>query len=795
MVEMYLQHFGFTGFPFSINAHGHELFLSEQYREAAAQMHYSLQHPGGIIVLTGEVGTGKTTLARNFLDRQAETVDTAFIVNPRMPTPQLIESICQELGAKPRKGGGIKTNLDKLHQYLLKARQKDRRVVVLVDEAQHLTFDSLEQLRLLTNLETSAGKLAQIILVGQEELRSLLAHPSLRQFRQRVVGHFHLRRLDLQQTGAYIRHRLGCANGSPTLIPTSLHRLIYRHTTGVPRLINLLCDRALLGAYALGRRQVDRGVMKQAIAEMLVKPGREKIITLQAQDKPATPLATPPHQSTISPAFHAEHPVDQLAHMPTEWIESPSAIARFSSVLMTVWRGFTMQALARVALIAAVVVPGGWLITQTPGPELEGGLVNVPDGTSSLLPQIVLTRPNPKQQTTVLSEPQDEAIELTWVDEGETQASPTTETVEFAKPAELAVAAEPLEGRHQTGQPEEQKRQAPNPQPSTGAVTTETAKKPEQPAQLDKAKENEPAPTFLPIFPDIARGVSPLAPPENLVPELAKTQELPIAEPAPEQQTPVQSKSKIAIVEPKPQAPLEAGRQAEERKPKPDIQVSLQPTPSTTLIDVVDIDSLADLPLGGPSYAEYSRLLELWNIEAPPFDQNSVPCLDVARHQLTCAHITADLGQVRAIGLPSVLQSSTNSHVRASEFLLVGINDSYALLWRSGKHYRIAAATLDREWRGTGHYFIQAPQDFRSAFRPDSTSDSITWLINALSRVDPKYALDTSIASYNEQLVHSVKTFQQQQGLTPDGIAGFRTVALLNQLLFGPPILTTTFDQ
>ena len=715
---MYLQHFGFTSFPFSINAYGHALFLSEQYREANAHLYYCLQHPGGIFVLTGEVGTGKTTLARHFLHQQSDRVETAFIINPRIPSTQLIATICQELGIKVAKGSSIKAVIDALHRYLLKARREDKRVVILVDEAQHLSFDALEQLRLLTNLETSDSKLTQIILVGQEELATHLRHPSLRQFQQRVIGQYHLKRLTLKQTGSYIHHRLLCANGSPTLIPSSLHRIIFKRTNGIPRLINTLCDRALLGAYALGRKRVDRSVLKQAIAEMLVQPH----LGTASPSVPEGSLLLP---DTPPPSSWNTSPVDIVP--PPGWnpndgttASKPSFFARITQKLIAFMRinrftGFNL--ISRVALISALVVSGGWFVQHQNPSTTNSQLVSVPDGTANPLPDIVLT------QRLSNTNPSGESLN----DESPNTAQPQAEEAHNATAANNPSLAPPI-------------------------------KKPKIVLQPI------PDAAITPIFPNIVNGVSPLDP-------------VPASQPTIQPSVP-------DLPTPSTDAPqIEVSVAADLR----DVPVSFD--------DSVAISSLAELPLGGTNYAEYTYLLRLWDIQAPPFDNNSIPCLDIAAYQLTCAHITADLDLLRAIDLPTVMQiNQQNTSLAASEFLLQGIDDDYALLWRSGTNYRIPTATLTAEWQGSSHYFIQAPQDFRTAFRPQSTSKSISWLINALSQVDAKYALNASIDSYNEQLIRSVKTFQQQQGLKPDGIAGFRTVALLNRILFRPPSLETNLE-
>ncbi len=272
---MYHRYFGLTETPFSIAVDPRYLFMSERHRDALAHLLYGVDVGGGFILLTGEVGTGKTTLNRCLLEQLPETTDIALILNPALNAEQLLATACDELGifCSPVEQS-LKQLTDKLHQFLLENHAKGRNTVLLIDEAQHLQFEVLEQIRLLTNLETNTKKLLQIILVGQPELRSLLERPDLRQLAQRITARYQLEPLDLKETGAYIRHRLEVA-GLPagrTLFPAPIVKRIHKASGGIPRLINTLCDRMLLGAYGQQKNQVTRQLFKQAVVEVM---GRE----------------------------------------------------------------------------------------------------------------------------------------------------------------------------------------------------------------------------------------------------------------------------------------------------------------------------------------------------------------------------------------------------------------------------------------------------------------------------------------------------------------------------------------
>jgi len=270
---MYAAHFGLKREPFSIAPDPRYLFMSERHREALAHLLYGVRGGGGFVLLTGEIGAGKTTVCRCFLEQVPKRTNVAYIFNPKLTALELLQSVCQEfrITVQARADGAPtqKDHVDALNEYLLRTHAAGQNSVLIIDEAQNLSADVLEQLRLLTNLETNERKLLQIILIGQPELRDMLARPELEQLAQRVVARFHLDPLAEDETAHYIKHRLSVA-GMSGLIPfdrDARHR-IFELTRGVPRRINLLCDRALLGAYASGRQRVDRSIVDKAASEV-----------------------------------------------------------------------------------------------------------------------------------------------------------------------------------------------------------------------------------------------------------------------------------------------------------------------------------------------------------------------------------------------------------------------------------------------------------------------------------------------------------------------------------------------
>lgn len=269
---MYKQHFHLSEAPFSIAPNPRFLYLSAKHREALAHLLYGIGVGGGFVVLTGEVGTGKTTLCRCLLEQLPEDVELALIFNPRLNSRELLAGICDELRIGYPAKASLKQLIDLLNHRLLESHAGGRRTIVLIDEAQNLRFDVLEQVRLLTNLETNQAKLLQIILVGQPELNQVLERPNLRQLAQRITARYHLMPLSRQETGDYIRHRLAVAGSRDRLFTGAAIRAIHARAGGIPRLVNLIADRALLGAYTLGRYRVNWSIARNAARELLA-PG------------------------------------------------------------------------------------------------------------------------------------------------------------------------------------------------------------------------------------------------------------------------------------------------------------------------------------------------------------------------------------------------------------------------------------------------------------------------------------------------------------------------------------------
>lgn len=264
---MYESYFGLSELPFNITPDPRFVYFSKNHQEALSAMRYGVEYRRGFIQVTGEIGAGKTTLSRALIEQLGDGVHSALILNPKLSDLELLQTIVEDFGLTP-KGKKRKDYFDALNRFLLDETQKGHNAVLIIDEAQLLTPRSLEQIRLLSNLETPRHKLLQIILIGQPELKDLISRADLTQLRQRITVRFHLPALSKEETGAYLKHRLRVAGTGEEIFRDDAVNMIAELSAGIPRIINVLADRALLGAFAKGSRQIDANLVECAAADL-----------------------------------------------------------------------------------------------------------------------------------------------------------------------------------------------------------------------------------------------------------------------------------------------------------------------------------------------------------------------------------------------------------------------------------------------------------------------------------------------------------------------------------------------
>ncbi len=264
---MYESFFGLKESPFNVTPDPRFVYFSKHHQEALSAMKYGVEYRRGFIQVTGEIGAGKTTLSRALLSQLGDDVHSALVLNPKLSDLELLQTIVEDFGLKPA-SKKRKAYFDALNKFLLEETQKGKNAVLIIDEAQLLTPRALEGIRLLSNLETPRQKLLQIILIGQPELKDLIARPDLTQLRQRITVRFHLPALSLEEVGHYLEQRLRVAGLTERIFQEDAVKMISSFSGGIPRVINVLADRALLGAYARGVKEIDAGMVEYALADL-----------------------------------------------------------------------------------------------------------------------------------------------------------------------------------------------------------------------------------------------------------------------------------------------------------------------------------------------------------------------------------------------------------------------------------------------------------------------------------------------------------------------------------------------
>ena len=660
---MYPRYFGLKEPSFAITPDPQYLYLSRQHREALAHLLYGAGQGGGFVLLTGEVGTGKTTVCRAFLEQVPDDVDVALVLNPAMTAVELMRAICHEFGVDVQEQEpSVKILVDRLNTYLLDAHGRGRHPVLIIDEAQNLRPKVLEQIRLLTNLETTKQKLLQIFLIGQPELRKLLSSVDLRQLNQRVTARFHLQPLGPAETAAYVEHRIAIAGVDRPLFTRAALRRVYRCSGGVPRLINLICDRALLGTAASRQLQVTPTIVKRAARE--VRGSGQPIVT---------------------------------------------GIGRALAIAMS--------------LLLAIGL-GVWIGVS--------GLAN--DGLVSL--RTLAGMPWSGQQPAAVAA----AVQ-------DSPPSASAPSPAFTSPAMPTIGAALLPDDAQDAAPGERSSDRADPASASAPLTT---------------TDTEPLAT-----PEI------VAPPDGM----AEDQQITAADPAdPADPDSPADPADPDDIETATSQTASAPNAAPSSRP-PSLRLTKSQVPS-------DLANLADADLPGVLLSEpaaIAALVAAWGM-SPPAGAD-VSCQSVRGLDLECERNDGRWSELRLFDRPVALRLKSADGRNDGYVVISALDEEFATIDNGNGAARAAIAALDERWSGDYLMLWRPPRPGVRFISRKSWGEVVQWLRTQLAQLPEAEVTNTDSPVYDEALVRAVQRFQRGQGLRPDGIAGPRTLILLNNLV------------
>ncbi len=723
---MYPKYFGLSEASFSITPDPQYLFLSEQHREALAHLLYGAGEGGGFVLLTGEVGTGKTTVCRAFLEQLPPEVDVALILNPAVSSIELLRGICDEFRIRvPEQERTSKQLVDRINDFLLQAHANGRRPVLMIDEAQNLRPKVLEQIRLLTNLETPKHKLLQIFLVGQPELRTLLGRQGLRQLDQRITARFHLKPLNARETGDYIRHRLAVGGVERPLFTPSAVRRIHALSGGIPRLINILCDRALLGAYVSRSAHVTPRIVDRSAKEVKGE------------------AALPPQRREIGKIMIAAGLVAAL--IGGWWI-----------------RGWLETGDPRIGERVAHWFPLGPFATERRPAEPP---MDVPEP----LPQVAENKPDPgtgsAPEAHALS-PAEDGPELAAT---ATADDPTPEPVPDPSQDPTPVPSATLvQAAVQEPPPPEAPELVPIQETgSTPPTPAPDPTPPAEPARLGVAEGNVVAAPQAPAGP----AATPIA-----TPEAGSTPPAPAPDPTAREGSDGLGVA-VGHVIAAPQAPAE---------PAVTPIATPDPTPIAAPVPSVPVDPRA-LALSEPDALR--QLLTLWGLNLKEMDPGA-PCDQLAAYGLRCERDRGTWRQLYALNRPALLRLRPQpGQGRESRYLvLTGLDAESVTLGHPEGSHQMPRADLKSLLSGSYTLVWQPPPVGTTIISAGSSGEPVRWLRKLLSQVPELNVTDTESGSFDAAVGAALRRFQVKYGLNPDGIAGPKTLIQLNNAVGMPSI-------
>ncbi len=781
---MYHDFFGITENPFSITPDPRYLFMSKGHEEALAHLLYGVSEGGGFVLLTGEVGTGKTSVCRCLLEQLPETASVALILNPRLDEIELLASICDELGVTyPRNTRSLKVLVDRLNRHLLELHAAGRHGVVIIDEAQDLSPQVLEQVRLLTNLETATRKLLQVILIGQPELSALLQRRELRQVVQRVTARYHLQPLGRADTQAYVEHRLNVGGLDPTLFSRRAIAAVYKHSRGVPRLINSLCDRCLLGAYTQHRKSVDARLVAQAAREVFGKSSRPRhgisgrlawmgaaaavvaaLVILDPMELGLLPQAAGWRAKLVTMVSGDVGPAPEKMQAPTE-LERSSAepvdthfdAAAVSGEPVSSGRAgeSSKPELEAAETGAATLEPAGVI-----GPDVD----ETEAQSQPVIALSAIVETEPPAETPAVDAPAVADGEIAgddpaaWddsviaADEGVSSSGsdPQTPTAEG-----LAAGLE-----HSPELPDETM------PPATTNVTPEL---------LEAATEQLPNEVIQP------GGVDLTEPATFEVAEVAQTPPALAGSPtaAATQNPSTQSASPVGDARSdKTEAVGSTTARSLAQNGTQDpaaLQSARLPDPE----QVLTLDALYSQPLLSVSReSALAALFGLWGLDAESLG-GPVDCAKSAVLGVKCMTTKASWETLIGFNRPVLIVLQDDGGERA-RVVLSAIEGDRATLLAATEPVVADVATVRNQWAGEYLMLWQPPPFYSGLLALGARGPEVAWLKRRLAEASGEPQIDVQDAVFDAALQEKVRSFQRSRGLEPDGMVGVRTLIHLN---------------
>lgn len=714
---MYTEAFGLSESAFSITPDPHYLYLSPRHQEALAHLTYGLREGNGFVALTGEVGTGKTTLCRHVLEEIPSHIDIAMVFNPRLTAQELLATICDELNISyAAQDTSLKCLTDALNRHLLLSHSNGRRTVLMIDEAQNLSVDVLEQIRLLSNLETSRHKLLLIFLIGQPELNTLLARNDLRQLAQRITARYHLHALSLLETRQYIHHRLMVSGATRKLFTNAATSKIHRAAAGIPRVINIICERALIGAYAKEKPRVNRFIAAKAIKETVIND---------------------PHTS--------------LRRTVIKWLPATAVLCIVLSwgipLTLTDTTNWHEKALALTSI---------WKERATTNPQSAVNRIAPALGNDAIKPTALqlAVLPAAIERRALHSDVEPyETIPVNSASNKPISASPVT-----AKP----IPAEPMSAS-----------------PAVSIMLAESISAP--PASHVGANPADASPVTDDPMPVANVAANPMvAVPVTASPVPATANQIPASQ-IPAIPTPVISTSVIptANIDDKVSTNTAApDPQLSNKQTTPNNPTLVITAPDKLTIDPSQrITTLIETSEQLTRAQAWRALFTLWGLSINVDANTYFNCEQEMQHGFKCVKQRGTWNNIREINRPVILQLADTHH--NDRFALVtALQQHQVVIHCDNKKYYDSLTAIDPYWFGTYLFIWREPQLEQMPLRLGASGPDILWLrhqLVATSNNDVSKHLDI----FDEPLHQVVKNFQKNHRLVEDGIVGRNTLFYL----------------